>query len=40
MEFLAGTENDSLDDFDGGYNFREAFVDPFLPKNIIKKNRS
>ena len=24
---------------DGGYNFSEAFMDPFLPKNIIK-NRS
>lgn len=25
------TENDSVDDFDDCYDFREAFVDPFLP---------
>ena len=34
---LGRTENDSLDDFDGGYNFREAFVDPFLPKKHNQK---
>ena len=33
---LGRTENDSLDDFEGGYNFREAFEHPFLPKD--KKN--
>jgi uncharacterized repeat protein (TIGR04138 family) len=28
---LGRTENDSLDDFDGGYSFNDAFVTPFLP---------
>ena len=28
---LGRTENDSLDDFEGGYNFKEAFEHPFLP---------
>ncbi len=31
---LGRTENDSLDDFDGGYSFDDAFVSPFLPKNL------
>jgi uncharacterized repeat protein (TIGR04138 family) len=30
---LGRTENDSLEDFDGGYTFKEAFEFPFLPKN-------
>jgi len=30
---LGRTENDSLEDFEGGYNFEQAFVDPFLPKS-------
>ena len=25
------TENDSIDDFERGYDFHEAFVTPFLP---------
>jgi uncharacterized repeat protein (TIGR04138 family) len=25
------TENDSVEDFEGGYDFHEAFVAPFLP---------
>jgi uncharacterized repeat protein (TIGR04138 family) len=29
--WLAKTETDSLEDFDGGYNFSEAFQRPFLP---------
>mgnify|MGYP001966692829 CR=1 FL=1 len=28
---LGQTENDSLDDFEGGYSFKEAFENPFLP---------
>ena len=28
---LGRTENDSLADFEGGYNFKEAFENPFLP---------
>ncbi|MGN6643010.1 MAG: Minf_1886 family protein [Verrucomicrobiota bacterium] len=28
---LAKTEEDSREDFQGGYNFEEAFRDPFLP---------
>ena len=30
-ELLAKTEDDSLDDFTGGYDFEEAFRQPFLP---------
>ena len=30
---LGRTENDSLEDFEGGYTFKEAFEFPFLPKN-------
>jgi uncharacterized repeat protein (TIGR04138 family) len=30
---LGRTENDSLEDFEGGYNFEQAFADPFLPKS-------
>lgn len=29
------SENDSLDDFRGGYSFHEAFVEPFLPSNRL-----
>mgnify|MGYP001205502470 FL=1 len=29
---LGRTDNDSLEDFDGGYNFQEAFESPFLPE--------
>ncbi len=35
---LGRTENDSLEDFDKGYDFKRAFEDPFLPKS--KKNPS
>jgi len=28
---LGRTENDTLDDFEGGYDFKTAFEDPFLP---------
>ena len=31
---LAKTENDSRDDFKGGYDFSTAFRDPFLPKRV------
>ena len=31
---LGRTENDSLADFEGGYNFKEAFEKPFLPDPI------
>jgi uncharacterized repeat protein (TIGR04138 family) len=30
---LGRTDNDSLEDFDGGYNFQEAFETPFLPSD-------
>jgi len=30
---LGRTENDSLADFEGGYNFQEAFEGPFLPSS-------
>ena len=33
---LGRTENDSLEDFEGGYTFKEAFEYPFQPKD--KKN--
>ena len=29
---LGKTENDQKDDFSGGYDFNESFVQPFLPK--------
>ena len=29
---LGRTENDTLDDFDDGFDFKSAFEDPFLPK--------
>ena len=31
---LGRTENDSLADFEGGYNFKEAFEKPFLPGSV------
>lgn len=31
------TENDSLDDFQGGYSFYEAFVEPFLPQKRLRE---
>lgn len=30
---LGRTENDSLEDFENGYDFTKAFTEPFLPKN-------
>ena len=30
---LGRTENDSLEDFEGGYDFQQAFLDPFLPQS-------
>ncbi len=30
---LGRTENDSLEDFDGGYDFQQAFSEPFLPRS-------
>ena len=33
---LGRTENDSLEDFEGGYSFEEAFEIPFQPKNLEK----
>lgn len=33
---LGRTENDSLADFEGGYNFKEAFENPFLPDPASK----
>jgi uncharacterized repeat protein (TIGR04138 family) len=34
-ELLAKTEDDSADDFTGGYDFKEAFLVPFLPPEPI-----
>lgn len=31
---LGRTENDSPEDFEGGYNFHDAFEVPFLPKSL------
>jgi uncharacterized repeat protein (TIGR04138 family) len=36
---LAKTEKDSRDDFQGGYDFDEAFRQPFLPKSRKKQPR-
>ena len=33
---LGRTENDSLEDFEGGYSFEEAFELPFQPKDLGK----
>lgn len=33
--WLKKTEKDSLEDFDGGYDFNEAFRKPFLPSSKI-----
>ena len=33
---LGRTENDSLENFEGGYSFEEAFELPFQPKNLEK----
>jgi uncharacterized repeat protein (TIGR04138 family) len=30
--YFGKSEGDSLEDFDGGYQFEEAFTEPFLPK--------
>lgn len=37
-ELLGKTENDSKDDFKGGYDFEEAFRKPFLPSSKLSKN--
>ena len=34
---LAKREEDSLEDFRGGYDFEEAFVKPFLPRSLREK---
>jgi uncharacterized repeat protein (TIGR04138 family) len=34
---LAKTEKDSRDDFQGGYDFHEAFRKPFLPKSKLEQ---
>ena len=34
---LSKTENDSRDDFTDGYNFDEAFCQPFLPSDKLNK---
>ena len=37
---LKKTEEDSLADFEGGYDFEEAFRKPFLPTGKIKPEAS
>ena len=32
---LGKTDGDTIDDFDGGYDFTEAFVQPFRPKSPV-----
>ena len=32
------TENDSPKDFENGFDFKEAFEDPFLPKGRLNKD--
>jgi uncharacterized repeat protein (TIGR04138 family) len=32
---LGRTEGDSIDDFDGGYDFAEAFIQPFAPRHPV-----
>jgi uncharacterized repeat protein (TIGR04138 family) len=34
------TDTDSIDDFSGGYDFREAFVLPYLPENTPAPQRA
>jgi uncharacterized repeat protein (TIGR04138 family) len=34
------TDTDSIDDFGGGYDFREAFVLPYLPENAEPPQRT
>lgn len=36
---LAKTEKDSRDDFQGGYDFHEAFQKPFLPKHKLHEDK-
>ncbi|HEU5126296.1 MAG TPA: Minf_1886 family protein [Verrucomicrobiae bacterium] len=36
---LAKTEKDSRDDFQGGYDFYDAFQKPFLPKNKLREEK-
>ena len=37
-ELLAKTEEDSADDFTGGYDFAEAFREPFLPPKPVPES--
>jgi uncharacterized repeat protein (TIGR04138 family) len=37
---LAKTENDTRDDFKSGYDFEEAFRQPFLPASAVKKSEA
>jgi uncharacterized repeat protein (TIGR04138 family) len=37
-ELLGKTENDTKEDFKGGYDFEEAFRKPFLPSSKLNKN--
>lgn len=36
-EYFGKNEGDSLDDFKGGYDFHEAFYEPFLPSSARNK---
>jgi len=35
---LGKTDQDRREDFDRGYDFREAFVDPFLPPSALRQS--
>jgi uncharacterized repeat protein (TIGR04138 family) len=37
---LGKTDEDRLEDFAGGYDFEEAFRNPFLPKTTVNANDS
>lgn len=39
QQFLRKTDADRREDFSGGYDFDEAFRDPFLPPSVLARQR-
>ncbi len=39
LQFLRKTDSDRREDFAGGYDFDEAFRDPFLPPSVLARLR-
>ncbi len=37
-EYFGRNDGDRIEDFAGGYDFEEAFTQPFLPRNFTKNN--